>query len=306
MNDKLAKYFSGESTQDEIDYINSWRNESFDNSKEFIEAKNIWISTQEKPAPNRAVLDKILGEPEGKNVKMGFGWIKYAAAAVVVLGLAFAINLGLRSNTLEGSQILSDGSEIALHGTSTIESINITDEVREVRLNGKAYFDIQRDESRPFIIITENARVEVLGTSFLIDATSERTEVCVESGLVALIKPGEQGSTDLSVKLTEGEMGTVNKLGKGIIKKNNTNENYLAWRTKTLVFRQTQMSNVETILEDVYGIDIEFENEGLKNCNLTSTFKERNAKDAVEIVAKTFNLTVDFKGDKVILKGKGC
>ncbi len=306
MNEKLAKYFSGESTQDEIDYINSWRNESIDNSKQFFEAKNIWISMQANPAPNTAVLEDILRKPEGKNVAVRFSWIKYAAAAVVVIGLAFAINLSLGVNQNEGSQLLSDGSEITLHGESTIQSVNITDEVREVRLSGKAYFNIKRDETRPFIITTDNARIEVLGTSFVIDATTEKTEVCVESGLVALIKPGEKGNTDLSVKLTEGEMGTVKKRGKGIIKQNNTNVNYLAWKTKTLVFERAQMSNVEAVLEDVYGIDIEFENEALKKCNLTSTFKERNAKDAIEIVARTFNLTVDYKEDKVVLKGKGC
>ncbi len=306
MNEKLAKYFSGECTKDEIENINSWRSESIDNSKEFFEAKNIWISMQAKPAPNKTILKNILREPEGKNVVARFGWIKYAAAAVVVLGLALALTLNLGNDERDGFRTLADGSEITLHGESTIETINITDEVREVRLNGKAYFDIQRDETRPFIITTDNARVEVLGTSFVIDATTEKTEVCVESGLVALIKPAEKGGTDLSVKLMEGEMGTVKKLGKGIVKQNNNNLNYLAWKTKTLVFKQAQMSNVESVLEDVYGVDIEFENDALKKCNLTSTFKERNAKDAIEIVARTFNLTVEYKGNKAILKGKGC
>ncbi len=302
MYEKLAKYFSGECSQDEIEYINSWRNQSSDNSKQFFEAKNIWISMQANPVPNTAVLENILREPEGKVVR--FNWMRYAAAAVIVLGVALTINLFVRDS--DDSTRLADGSEIALHGESTIQSVNITDEVREVRLNGKAYFDIKRDENRPFIITTNNARIEVLGTSFVIDATEESTEVCVESGLVALIKPGEKGATDLSVRLTEGEMGTVNKLTRGIIKRNNNNVNYLAWKTKTLTFERTQMSTVETVLEDVYGINIEFENESLKKCNLTAKFKERRAKDAIEIIAKTFNLTFDFKDGKVLLKGKGC
>lgn len=304
MNDKLAKYFSGECSQDEIEHIESWRNESSDNSKEFFEAKNIWTAMQANPAPNRDFLEEILNKPKGKSVQIGSSWIKYAAAAAVVLALVFAIKVMMSSD--DGIQKLADGSEIALHGESTIESVNITDQIREVRLTGKAYFDIARDETRPFVIVTENARIEVLGTSFVVDATTEKTEVCVESGLVALIKPGYQGSTDLSVELTKGEMGTVNKVNKGIIKKNNSNANYLSWKTKTLTFQKASMSSVETVLEDVYGIDIEFENEGLKNCNLTAKFKERRAKDAIEIIAKTFNLTFDFKDGKVLLKGKGC
>lgn len=307
MNEQLAKYFSGECSKDEIKEITSWRNESLDNSKEFFEAKDIWISSQTVPSPNMQVLEDIIGKPEAKVVPIsnGFKWVKYAAAAVIVLGLGFVINFVLSGDSIN-SQTLADGSVIVLHGESTIESVNINELTREVKLTGKAYFDIERDENRPFIITTETGRIEVLGTSFLIDATSGGTEVCVESGLVALVKPGEKGKTDLSVKLSKGEMGTINKTATGIIKKNNTNSNYLAWKTKTLTFKQSKMSEVALVLEDVYGISIEFENENLKNCSLTSTFKERRAKDAIEIIAKTFNLTIDMKNDKIILKGKGC
>ena len=202
--------------------------------------------------------------------------------------------------------MLADGSEITLHGESVIHSINIDENIREVRLEGKAYFDIKRDESRPFIIWTDNARIEVLGTSFVIDSDDVHTEVSVESGLVALIKPGDQGKTDLSVKLAEGEVGMIENETKGITKRNNTNVNYLAWKTKTLTFERASMASVEEILEDVYGIDIQFENENLKNCSLTAKFKERRAKDAIEIIAKTFGLTFEMKKEKVILKGRGC
>jgi len=304
MNDKLAKYFSGECNQDEREYMESWRSQSSDNAKGFFEAKNIWISMQPKPAPNTDMLQGILKEPKGKEVQINFNWMKYAAAAVVLLGIAFAINLFMNADS--STQTLADGSEISLHAGSTIESINITDEIREVKLTGKAYFDIERDETRPFVIVTNNARIEVLGTSFVIDASGDKTEVCVESGLVSLIKPGVQGATDLSVKLSEGEMGTISNVSKGIIKKNNNNANYLAWKTKTLTFQKASMASVEVVLEDVYGIEIEFENEALKNCNLTAKFKERRAKDAIEIIAKTFNLSFDFKDGKVLLKGRGC
>lgn len=309
MNEQLAKYFSGECTKDEIKEVTSWRNESSDNSKQFFEAKNIWISSQEVPAPNMQVLEDILGKEETEtkvvSISRTSNWLKYAAAAVLVLGLGFVINLVMTGDDLN-TQTLADGSVVVLHEGSSIATVDINDLTREVTLIGKAYFDIERDENRPFIVTTENGRIEVLGTSFVIDASASMTEVCVESGLVALVKPGKEGKTDLSVKLKKGEMGTITKNTTGIIKKNNRNVNYLAWKTKTLTFKQSKMSEVALVLEDVYGINIEFENENLKNCSLTSTFKERRAKDAIEIIAKTFNLTIDSKNDKVILKGKGC
>ena len=307
MNEQLAQYFSGECTDDEIKEVNSWRSESLDNSKEFYETNNIWISTQPIPEPNMKVLEDILGTSEAKEINRSskWRWIQYAAAAVVIFGLAFVINFALNREG-NNSQTLADGSEVVLHGESLIQDVNITYEIREVKLTGKAYFNIERNEIRPFIIITDNARIEVLGTSFVIDSNNDKTEVCVESGFVSLIKPGEPGKTDLSMKLSEGEMGIVNNSNIGIIKRNNGNRNYLAWKTKTLTFTRSKMSDVEKVLEDVYGIEMEFENENLKNCNLTAKFKERKAKDAIEIIAKTFNLTVDSKKNKIILKGKGC
>lgn len=306
MEEQLAKYFSGELTQDEIKEIHSWRNESSDHAKVFLEAKNIWLSSSEIPVSNPAVLDQILNKKNAKVVSASFTWLRYAAAAAVVLGVVLTIYLTSGGNNSKGFQRLADGTEVTLHTNSMIESVNITDQIREVTLTGKAYFDVKRDESRPFIIRTENARIEVLGTSFVIDASNKKTEVCVESGLVSLVKPGSPGRPDLSVKLTEGEVGTVNNTNRGILKRNNNNANYLAWKTKSVVFERASMSEVAHVLEDVYGIQVEFGSPQLSQCNLTAKFKERRAKEAVEIIARTFNLTYKFRENRVILEGKGC
>lgn len=306
MEEKLTKYFSGESSLDEIEEVHSWRSESESNAFAFLEAKKIWLGSEEIPKPDNSILENILKseeDNEAQNHSLKITWWKYAAAAIVLFTVGFFL---FNNNSDIKGQKLSDGSEISFHGESYLKSINITEGIREVELVGKAYFDIERDERRPFVIITENARVEVLGTSFVIDSDNSKTEVSVESGLVSLVKPGGQGRTDLSVKLSEGEMGTVNTSNSGIIKRNNSNANYLAWKTKTLTFQRAKMSEVENVLEDVYGIDVQFENENLKNCNLTAKFKERKAKDAIEIIAKTFNLTFEMRKEKVVLKGKGC
>ncbi|MEM6830482.1 MAG: DUF4974 domain-containing protein, partial [Bacteroidota bacterium] len=77
-------------------------------------------------------------------------------------------------------------------------------------------------------------------------------------------------------------------------------------KTKSLVFERTTMAEVKKTLEDVYGINVEFENASLLSCKLTAKFNERKAKDAIAIISKTFNLTYEFKENKVIFKGKGC
>ena len=53
--------------------------------------------------------------------------------------------------------VLPDGSTIVLKAGSTLDSsAQFNGPTREVSLNGEAYFDIARDESKPFIIRTGN------------------------------------------------------------------------------------------------------------------------------------------------------
>ncbi len=294
-------------TKDEMHEVDSWRNESSDHAKAFSEAKNLWLSLQRTPEPDQQVLDRIL-EDENKDtmtIKSKTNGYRYAVAAVVVLGIAVGAFF-LSNSDPDGLYKLDDGSEILVHRDSKLTGIRIDEVSREVTLEGKAHFMIAKDDQRPFIVKTEHARVEVLGTSFVIDSYHTKTEVTVETGLVNLVKPGVNGKADLSIKVSEGEVGTVKNMNKGILKKNNRNQNYLSWKTKSLEFEWTYMSEIKTILEDVYDIKVSFEDPSLKKCRITAKLEELEAEDAVAIIAKTFNLAYEIKGKNVIFKGKGC
>ena len=229
-------------------------------------------------------------------------WMKIAVAASIVLVTSLVFIFSSSEPTGFTNEVLSDGSSIALHRDSQLEILNINDEIREVRITGKAYFDIERDESRPFVIHTENAIVKVLGTSFVIDSYNSKTEVLVESGLVELVKSDE----DVSVKLSKGEMGLVAGANKGIIKKNNSNLNYLSWKTRVLTFKNTSMQEVGEVIEDVYGIEVKFENPDFMSCKLTAQFNKKKPKDAIEIIARTFNMDYQYSNGVATLIGKGC
>ncbi len=313
MEELLAKYFSGEVTGEEASDVERWKSESIENSQEFMEAKIIWLSAQQIPTPPLAkVLEGIIdrsGEYKNKIVKMNrSGWLKYAVVAIVVAALGFILTFTLskRSISEKSEQNLDDGSVIYLDDRAMITSVSITDEIREVKMSGRGHFNIARDESRPFVVITNDARIEVLGTSFLVDTRDNRTEVRVGSGLVTLVKPGEGNNQNLTVRLKEGEYGAVSKNKKGIIKRNNNDPNYLSWKTKIIEFDQSGMSEVKATLEDVYGINVVFTDPDLKNCRLTAKFNKKGVKDAIEIIARTFNLSFQFTNGTAVLTGKGC
>lgn len=307
MEEVLAKYFSGDASKDEISLVENWRSESKTNAESFFDAKSAWLISQpEAPVPAH-VLEGILSEPLGKQVPFIMqNWVKYASAAVLVFAISLLFIFNRNDAGLgETNQLLADGSTVVLHNNSKLEIISFDDTKREVRVTGKAYFDIERDETRPFIIHTNNASVEVLGTSFVVDAYGAKTEVSVETGIVELSK-AISGNESVSVKLEEGETGLVTESNKGIIKKNNSNLNYLAWKTKVISFNESSMDEVKQVIEDVYGIQVSFENPAFKNCKLTAKFNKKKPKDAIEIIARTFGIDYQYSNGKATLKGKGC
>ncbi|MEP1032409.1 FecR domain-containing protein [Ekhidna sp.] len=306
MEEVLAKYFSGEASKDEISLVENWRSESKSNAESFFEAKSAWLISEPETPPPSHILSEILEEPHGKQVPFILqSWVKYASAAVLVLAISLLFILNQTGESNVTNEFLTDGSEIVLHEDSRLEIIAFDESIREVRVTGKAYFDIERDESRPFVIHTPNAKVEVLGTSFVVDAYGSKTEVSVETGVVSLSK-NLNGSDAVSVKLEKGETGLVTNTNTGIIKKNNRDLNYLAWKTKVISFDESSMAEVIQVIEDVYGIDVTFENPSFKECKLTAKFNKKKAKDAIEIIARTFGIEYEYSNGKAILKGKGC
>lgn len=304
MEEVLAKYFSGEATEEEISLVEKWRSEEDTNAKEFIEAKTIWLNSSEPTAPDNQVLESIFASAKvNRQVHLwSSNWFKYAAAAVLVVAISLLYLLGGTAELGYETKSLADGSEVSLHGDSKLEVLNINRSIREVKVTGKAYFNIERDENRPFVIHTGNAKIEVLGTSFVVDTYNNKTEVSVESGLVELTKSSRQ----VSVRLSKGEVGLVLESNEGIIKKNNHDANYLSWKTKILTFKESTMDEVKTVLEDTYGIQVNFENPEFRNCKLTARFNKKKAKDAIEIIARTFNMEVEFSNGIATFKGKGC
>ncbi|MDR1706452.1 FecR family protein [Dysgonomonas sp.] len=142
--------------------------------------------------------------------------LKWAAAiAVISICLAFAfigrqskqnhtIDMLTLSNDKDASTLVStleDGSMIYLSGSASLEyPPRFADDKREVILSGDAYFDISKDRKKPFIINTEKATIQVLGTAFNIkdkdpfSISVKHGEVKVtekENGKFVFVKAGE-------------------------------------------------------------------------------------------------------------------
>lgn len=331
MNELLAKYFSGNATTDEKTEVEAWRNQSNENASEFLEASDIWHQqTKGQEFDVASALSKVkqqMHNEEAKVVSMSedttisesspFGFMKYAAGIALVIGLGLIYWLtavpGIAPSatyaTLEDEVQdveLSDGTIVTLDENSqliVLEGFNGED--RSVELTGTAFFDVARDENRPFVIDAGNSEVKVLGTSFLVksDAAAEVTEVIVKSGSVALA--ADYGRTNPSVVLSAGEIGVADSRKAGVLKRNNKDANYLAWKDKLITFDRTALTEVAEVLNDVYKVEMTFEG-NIGNCQMTAQFQQQSIEAVVEIISQTFGFEVKHKGKGYRFTGNGC
>ena len=88
---------------------------------------------------------------------------------------------------------LPDGSEVWLNAESTIEfPAAFRDGLRQVYLQGEAYFKVAHCEDAPFIVMSDRMNVRVLGTSFNFRSyDAEAPHVALVEGKVEVMRPGD-------------------------------------------------------------------------------------------------------------------
>ncbi len=90
--------------------------------------------------------------------------------------------------------ILEDGTEVTLGAKSALE-VQYTGTARRMALlSGVAFFDVAKDNSRPFEVQAADAKVSVLGTRFEVKSFAGAVQVAVEEGLVEVSKPATDAS----------------------------------------------------------------------------------------------------------------
>ncbi len=315
----ISKYLAGEVSADEIVALENWVQESVENKDKFNQYKNTWHLLQPNTSIEvEAAWKKVASNlfPEVKVIDIhrkrnSFPILKVAAAVLLLVTAGLWLfnpdkNIATKSlvagNTANIFQ-LNDGTEVTLNRNSKIEYVKgFNGKERKVSLTGDAFFNVKRNEEKPFIIATQNIEVAVLGTSFYVDSHEENPtiEVTVASGKVSVSTKEEE------VILTIGEKGIFNKETGMLIEILNNDPNYLSWKTKQMTFDDVPLGQVIDKINEVYHADIQFENTKLKNCTITAAFNQQSLHEVLEVISKTLDIQAEEQEQKILLKGKGC
>jgi len=297
----LSKHFDGNISDEEYREIELYR---LNNPEEYKMLKKMWntqgIEVQEFDVEKAWGL--INERPESKTKFFNLSQIRAVAAAalllIIFIGGAKMFNdkNGLKQEfivaTGEDERILlEDGSIVYLNQYAQLTYPSIFgSKKRELKLEGEAFFEIQKDKDRPFIVHTSSSDVEVLGTSFNVDANSTGTQVSVATGKV---KVGSK-KTHESVILLPKEAASVDSLGN--IEKQRVPPNFMAWKTGSFKFINATLKEVVKELNRFYpsGITLLAEN---NSCQFTGTINQLSIEEALEVLKLSCDINLKQKNN---------
>lgn len=254
--------------------------------------------------------DKKLVRPSG------FGasglWLKVAAFAFLILtagGLSFYYGnkasveeksaVVLKERTLSDGQKatlrFSDGSVIHLNAGSTLRyPSRFSSDIREVYLEGEAFFSVESDTARPFIIHAGETETRVLGTAFNIRAyeSEKKVQVAVQEGKVAVTKKANQGiQKGETVCLRKNQWVTYHQASQLTEQGEGDIWEMVAWKDKVLVFNDRDLGFIAERLERWYNIDVSLADPTLADRRMSASFEEKPMTDVLTVIALSLGIS---------------
>lgn len=199
---------------------------------------------------------------------------------------------------------LPDGTKIRLNAESSLSYMpDFGKDLRKVELKGEAYFEVTKNEDKPFVVHTRYLDIEVLGTSF--NVYSYEQEEVIEMALVSgKIKVVTRSEPSHMVFLSPNEKALFNKNLGNITVEKTDNRFETAWLRGDLVFRSTKLSDVIAKLERKYGVNIHLNDPSLAEDMFTGNFDSEYIVEVMDLLERHYGFTYEIRGDDIYITVK--
>lgn len=319
----IIRSLSGAAGPDEEQALQGWLREAESHRQEYEQARRLWAAAAEvdysidpRTEAEWGRLAARLGSAAasgGAQLRRLQFW-RYAAAAIVILGLAgiaglyFGGGLGrgpaiaARYEALPGQTrqlALADGSAVHLNAGSTLSVIKgFGQGERRLILDGEAFFQVSHNPQQAFVVEVDGAEVRVTGTAFNLRAypESEAVQLAVSEGSVAF--SSEKGKARRPVQA--GQAARLDRTS-GQLAEMPFDRRAMAWQEGVVVFENTPFPEAIQTLERQFAVDIR-DNTGLQNERYTASFDKRSLDDILAVMGATMGFQVEKQGESVVLK----
>lgn len=196
---------------------------------------------------------------------------------------------------------LEDGTKITLYGESSLTyPKKFSENIRKVSLSGEAFFEVARNEKKPFVVHSQNIETKVLGTSFNIKAyeNQEDIKVTLVSGKVNVCAENQQ------VTLSPSQQVIYNKVSEVMTSKNIDLQLFTEMKNGILRFEEASLEDFAEKLEDFYNIKVLVKVKNIKKYQITGVFN----KEKLNVVLQQMlfihrNLSVEkLSKNQVVIK----
>lgn len=190
---------------------------------------------------------------------------------------------------------LPDKSRVWMNAASTITYSTSFAKGRKVKLEGEAYFEITEDKVHPFIVVTRQQNVEVLGTHFNINAYADEENVTTTllKGSVKvtakfgdkILKPGNQSAvSDNSILITDVDT-----------------QRAVAWKNNKFLFENDDIKYIMRMIERWYDVDVVYSGEMPTEKFGGGVSRFGNVSQVLKILQSTGGAKFKIEGRKIIV-----
>lgn len=338
IEDLLFSYFAGELTEEQDQELLEWLQED-PTHKEILSEMSDWWATAHVPffaSTKRTNFNDFFGHltkkdhPGNKSRIPRLTFIRNIAAAIMALTLIGSVSyyMGKKEQQKEIAAFLDqqnivseittpmgattrvtlpDGSEAWVNaGTTLVYKYNYGAGIREVQLNGEAYFDVKPDKEHPFIVKSNELDIKVLGTSFNVKSymNEEAVKVALVTGSVH-VQVNQVDKEAMDFTLSPDRMLTFNKESHNVEVSEFRAQDAMAWTKGRLIFENLPFPQIAKDLERKFNVRINIESKRLQKEIFSGSFSADHSLDRIlrEVdMEKRYRLI--HKEDEIIIRDK--
>ena len=322
----ILNYLQGNATANEIETLRNWIKGDKANEVAFETMSTYWHKSTLKVQYHDldAAYAKLKSlsfddsKAEMKHIPQGnhasnFGWLRYAAVLLLFSSIAGLIYFlisptenpvkievvkSIVKENPRGQKLttfLPDGSKVILNSESRVEyQPGFDGAERLIMLDGEAFFEVKKDETKPFRVLSNGVSVVALGTSFNVNSKySNLTEVSLVSGTVQV-----SGENNHSVVLTPGKSAVVKEVGDIIVNNFDIDEK-VGWKDGFLVFKENSLVEIFQKLTDWYGVEIILEVPMGQSQHFSGKYRNTPLDEVLEGIAFVHHFDFEITGDTV-------
>jgi ferric-dicitrate binding protein FerR (iron transport regulator) len=340
MEELTIRYLQQDISENELKALDKWLQESPENKEGFFQLKGIYDSTKNHRLLSEEEVEKSwqgmrrkLAAPAGtmpaaSNKMFFLVTLKYIAVAVgaIVLGMGIgnynatrslpaaeakvvacneiSVRKGGKPNTI----ILSDGTKVMLNAAGTLRyPANFSGAVREVYLDGEAYFEVAGNKEKPFIVRLKQQNITVHGTSFNVEAYHNESYqiITLLSGSISLETLNGSGEKISDILLKPGQKAYFDSTA-GLVSVEKTDASLAnVWIRGEYKFKNEPLGLITKRLENYYDVSIHWDDESLQKIRYTGTFSlDQSIQQVLRIINNDKQFVFQQTGNEIHIKKK--